>query len=104
LSRPDSQYSHSIHNHGYGDFWIGLDSTAHIEQLWSQLKQIIKQIYYIILSEKYILFIREAEFRVNIKNLSEEQKQNEFIDIIKYIQNTEIYNLLDDIYLISFDN
>ena len=67
MSSQDSQYSHSIHNHSHGDFGKGLDSTAHIEQLWSQLKQIIKQIYYIIPLEKYFLFIREAEFSINIK-------------------------------------
>ena len=104
MSRHDSQYTHSIHNHAHGDLGVGLDSTSHIEQLWSQLKQIIKQIYYIIPSEKYFLFIREAEFRVNINSLSEAEKLNEFIDIIKYIQNIEINNLFDDNYLISFSN
>lgn len=101
LSRNDSQYTHSIHNHGHGDLWVGLDSTSHIEQLWFQLKYIIKQIYYIITSEKYFLFIRQAQFQVNIKSLSEDEKLNEFIDTIKYIKNIEINNLFDDNNLIS---
>ena len=42
LSRSGSQYTHSVHNHAHGDFSVGLDSTSHIEQLWSQLKTIIK--------------------------------------------------------------
>ena len=30
LSRPDSQYTHSIHNHAHGDLGECLDSTSHI--------------------------------------------------------------------------
>lgn len=77
LSRPDSQYTHSIHNHAHGDFGVGLDSTSHIEQLWSKMKTIIKQIYYIIPTENFFLFIWEAEFRIKIKNYNTQSKMND---------------------------
>ena len=92
VSRPDSLYSLSIHNHGFGDLGFDLDSTSHIEQSWSQLKTIIKQIYNIILLEKYFLFIREAEFRLTRINLNNIGKVKEFIDIIFYIKNIDILN------------
>ena len=69
LDEPFSSYIHSTHNHGAGDFWLGLDSTSHIESMWNQLKYYIKSIYYIIPSEDFILYLREAEFRRNINSL-----------------------------------
>lgn len=65
------------------------------------MKTIIKQIYYIIPTENFFLFIREAEFRIKIKNFNTQSKMNEFIDIINYIKNIDLINLFDDNYLIS---
>ena len=44
----NSEYMHSVHNQGHGDFGIGLESTNNIEQVCAHLKGIIKNIYYII--------------------------------------------------------
>ena len=41
-------YSRDVHIHGGGDFGLGVNSTSHIESIWSQMKAILKHIYYII--------------------------------------------------------
>lgn len=70
FDNPRYGCEHSVHNHDHGDFGADEDSTSHIEQLWHNLKHIITSIYYIFLSEKFILFLREAEFRRNTKKFS----------------------------------
>ena len=35
IDQPFSGYIHSTHNHGNGDFGTGVESTSHIEALWS---------------------------------------------------------------------
>ena len=65
------------------------------------MKTIIKQIYYIIPTENFFIFIQEAEFRIKIKNFNTQSKMNEFIDIINYIKNIDLINLFIDNYLIS---
>ena len=47
---------------------LGESSTSHIEQYWSQIKQIISKIYVIMPKVGYIYYIREAEFRLSLKN------------------------------------
>ena len=74
ISRVNSGYSHSIHNHGHGDFGVGLDSTSHIEGIWSRLKTILKQIYYVIPNEYIHLFIREAGFRIKVNSVPTENQ------------------------------
>ena len=56
-----SGYTHHVHNLGQGDFAQNIDSTSHIEQLWHNLKAIIKKIYYFIPGINFILFLKEAE-------------------------------------------
>ena len=50
-----SGYIHHVHNHGRGDFCAYIDSTSHIEQLWHNLKAIIKKIYYFI-GKKFCIY------------------------------------------------
>ena len=64
---PNSDYLHSVYNHGHGDFGYGKDSTSNIEQLWDYLKSIIKNLYYSIPHKYFILFLGEVEFRRNLK-------------------------------------
>ena len=95
LSNLESPFEHSVHNHGYGDFGVGADSTSHIESVSSQMKGLIKKIYYIIHKANFATFIREIEFRINIKNLSRKEKWGEFLDILNYVRDTvgtNIYN------------
>ena len=93
LGHPFSGYIHSMHNHAAGNFGYGLDSTSHIEALWNQLKYLIKNIYYIIPSEDFVLYLREAEFRRSINELNNINKWNKLIDIFNYVRNVGIENL-----------
>ena len=44
----NSGYNHIKHIHGHRDFGYGIESTSHVESIWSQLKAEIKSIYYFI--------------------------------------------------------
>ena len=95
LSNPQWGYEHSVHIHGHGDFGERVDSTSHIEQLWHNLKHIITSIYYIIPSEKFVLFLLEAEFRRNTKKFSLNSLIKEFESICAYINNIAGCNFYD---------
>lgn len=93
----DLCYVHAVHNHGHGNFGHGQESTSYIEQVWSKLKYIIKNIYYSIPNSHFILFLREAEFRRNINLLNYQQKWDNLTDVMKYLSNIGI-NILKMIY------
>lgn len=61
-----------------------MDSTSHIEQLWHNIKSIIKSIYYIIPVKNFILFLREIEWRRN-------QNKFENKSIIQSLEETALY-------------
>ena len=71
-------YSREVHIHGASDFGLGINSTSHIESICSQLKATIKQIYYIIPHENFILYLREAEWRIKNKTKNLVEKIDEF--------------------------
>lgn len=71
-------YNRDVHVHGGGDFGFGINSTSHIESIWSQLKTILKQIYYIIPHNNFSLFLREAEWRQINRNKNLYEKIAEF--------------------------
>ena len=85
LDDPSSGYAHSVHNHGHGNFGSGLDSTSHIEALWSNLKSLIKTVYTVIPKENFSLFLREAEFRRNFKKFNNNNIMKEYDEIAKYV-------------------
>ena len=93
ISNIEYGYIHSVHNHGHGDFGLGLDSTSNIENIWAYLKSLIKRIYNNIPIKNFILFLREEEFRRSINNLTNNQKYYECLDILNYISNIGIDNL-----------
>ena len=74
LDAPDSNFRRFSHNHGGGDFGFGQESTSHIESLWYQLKAKIKEIYHLIPTKNLMHFVKEAEYRIKIKNLNPEKK------------------------------
>lgn len=92
INRPFSGNIQSMHNHGHG-----LDSTIHIESLWS-IEKLIKNTYNIIPHEDFILFLKESEFRRNTTHLRSQEKWNEFLEIIKYIDNRDS----DELYSIQY--
>jgi len=59
LDFDDSVYTHEEHNHGAGNFGHGLNSTSHIEGVWSWIKSEIIFLYRIIPHNHYIYFIKE---------------------------------------------
>ena len=64
------------------NFGFGKYSTSQIEGVWSTLKSYIKRIYDIIPDDNFILYLREAEFRYRIRDLSNSEIEKEVKDII----------------------
>jgi hypothetical protein len=93
ISAPSSRYIHHVHNHGHGYFVTGLDRTTNIEQIWSQIKNIIKRKYNVTQKEKYILFLGEAEFIIMTKNMNNEKKFSELLSVFNYIRDLNINEL-----------
>ena len=94
---------HTVHNHGHVDFVHGQESTIFIEQVWLQLKSIIKNLYYSIPNSHFILFLREAEFRRNINSLNYQQKWANLTDVMKYLSNIGINQLYSENDLLNID-
>lgn len=69
----------------HSNFGYGLDSTNHIESLWSSLKALIKSIYTVIPKDNFSLFFLEAELRRNIKKFNNNNIIKEYDEITKYV-------------------
>ena len=96
LDLPNSGYTHERFIHGpNGNFGFGQHSTSQIEGVWSTLKSYIKMIYDIIPDDNFILYLREAEFRYRIRDLSNSEIEKEVKDIMEYIYNTCDFELYD---------
>ena len=104
LDDANSGYIHHVHNHGHGDFGIGFDSTSHIEQIWGRLKNLIKNIYYSIPHDHFVLYIREAEFRRAFKMLPKEKRVAEIYTVFNYIGNLNLSKLYTEKELYELTN
>ncbi len=99
MDNPGSGYTHFAHNHGRGDFGFCLQSTSHIESIWSQIKTKIKNTYYVI-PGKYILhFVKEAKYKLKIRNLPNKEKIKDFFDIVKFLRDVEGEDLGENYFL-----
>ena len=78
-----------------------MTSTSHIESIWSQLKSILKNIYYIIPHQNFILYLREAEWRVKNKNKTLDEKIASFFAAWELVYNMKPENFENDLYLID---
>ena len=87
LDDINSGYAHHVYNHGRGNFGNGLDSTSHIESIWSEIKSTIKNIYYSIHATNLVYHLREAEYRRNTKHLNNAKKLENFATIISIVGN-----------------
>lgn len=67
------------------DFGFDINSTSHIEIIWSQLKATIKNIYYIISHRNFLGYLREAEQKVKNKNKHLIEKINDFFNCWAFI-------------------
>ena len=83
----------------------GIDTTSKVEGLWGDIKSIIKKIYVSIPSVYLIYFIKESEFRREIRNLSWLEKLKEFSIFIYTLFNGNgiNYDLLSEDDLLSLD-
>lgn len=66
-----------------------------MENIWSQLKSEIKSIYYIIPQHNFLYYLRECEWRIKIKNLSNSQKNDDFFamyDLLKTVGTDDLYD------------
>ena len=102
LSQLDG-YDWDVHNHGAGDFGFGISSTSHVEALWHQIKSKIKKMYNSIPSINFLLFLREAEWRINNSKLNDEQKIIEFFSCYRCYKNTIDVKEEKSIYLVNSD-
>ena len=99
-----SVWEHKVFNHGAGNFGLGQYSTSHIEHTWNHIKQEIRQIYGSIPNQNFVYFLREAEFRLNISKLTNEDKLKIFRNILKNVYNLNNYDFYDFDEISSFDN
>ena len=92
-------YIREMHINEAGDFGLGSSSTSHIESLWSQLKALLKNLYYIIPHKNFILYLREAEWRIKNKDKNINAKIKEFFDYYYTISDMEASYFVCDYYL-----
>ena len=71
------------------DFELGIESTSHIESIWSQINGEIKEIYYIIPAKKFFLFVREVEYKIKTLKLNNTQKISNFFSCFKTVENVD---------------
>ena len=88
-------YNNICHILGGGDFGFGIQSTSHIESLWSQLKSNIKSCYHVIPNKNLIKFIREVEFKYNSRYKTNEDKIKNLF---------EAFKLINDVSDVDFSN
>ena len=100
MDNADNGYIHHLHNYRHGDFGEALGSTSHIEQLWNNLKSIIKKIFFYIPNNNFVLYLRECEWRRNQKKFANNKNiMSSFEEILKYIDKSGNINLYDIDYL-----
>ena len=93
LDLPNSGYRHFSHNHGEGSFGLGLQSTSHIESIWGVLKQKIHATYNSFPSKKIMYFLKEAEYKYKVRNMSAYLKIKDFFgcwDLLNILADEEM--------------
>lgn len=104
LDNDNSVWTHKTHMHGTGQFGYGLHSSSHIEQIWGQIKQIIKKIYTIFPKVGYIYYIREAEFRIAIGKKDIPAKLKLIIKLLKDVYEICNYEFSSEEEIKDFNN
>ena len=97
-------YTREVHIHGASDFGYGVNSTSHVESIWSQLKAIIKSIYYIIPHKNFLFYLREAEWRIKNKRRTLDEKIKEFFACWAAVYEMDESDFTSDNYLNELDD
>ena len=93
LTNSNSGHQHITSNHSIMQFGL----TAQIESIWDNLKDIIKKLYTTIPARNFVYFLREAEYRHMIYNLSISDKIINFADLLITLNgNEELFTLSED--------
>ena len=103
LNAPNSGYEHHIYNHSRGNFGRGIDSTSRIESIWAELKSDLKKIYKTIRSTNFIYFLREIEYRRNLKKLNCNEKLENFATLLSCVGINSDDSYLSEKELMSFN-
>ena len=74
MENSNSGYTRIPHIHGGGDFGFALESTSHIESIWSQIKSKINESYHLYPHKVFLYFVREIEFKIRIRDLAYNDK------------------------------
>ena len=64
----NDNYEHRRHILWRHDFGWGSESTSHIESVWATLKRYISKLYTALNQKNFIYYVREIEFRYNVRN------------------------------------
>ena len=75
-----------------------------MEVAWSHLKSQITNIYNTIPKSRYIYFIKEAEFRLNICKKSDVDKLTIFKNLLRIAFNLNNYDFFDEDEILPFTN
>ena len=76
--KENSVWENDVYHHEAGDFGYGSHRSSHIEHTWNNLKQENKLIYGSLPNTNFVYFLGEAEFHLNIRKRSNEEKVNIF--------------------------
>ena len=97
-------YTREVHINGASNFGYGINSTSNIESIWSQLKSVIKSIYYIIPHQNFLFYLREAEWRIKNKSKNFEEKIKEFFACWTLVYEMDASDFVSDNYLNGLDH
>lgn len=80
LDSPNSGYLQPRYIQGGGDFDYRRESSSDIEAIWAQFNAKFLTIYHSILSQYFLPFIREIEFKIKNNKLNLEEKILNFFE------------------------
>ena len=101
INARNSGYRHYEHIHSHNDFGRGLESTSHIEGVWAQLKSEIKSTYKMIPSFNLLFFIKEAEWKIETRNLTFNEKLDDFFSMFNLVNLVGDDNIMIDEHFLS---
>ena len=96
LDNINSGFIHLTHIHARNAFGEGIQSTSHVESLWSQIKNEIKCIYKMVPPTNLLYLIKEAEWKIKTKSLNYEDKLDDFFSMYNLVNLVGEFNILNE--------